>query len=878
MATRPQTIEVRPGQGGLLMPDFSPESIGLANYTRKLDMRRVEDREARGEGYDLFFPIQEQEADAQSVPAAGETLRLIAELTRPNGQRAVIVGNTTTLWKFQALDDVAYGEAGYVTSGYWQTVPGTWLQIGSGFSANGNRWQKVSINGYLVLNNGVDLPMTYRLEDDAVKPIYELREMGVTSVGWITEHAGMLVCCNVRVLSETQLDDRLLPLEFEGMTAAQAGGDYSGNALVYADNFEDVYFGLFAVKWNEEIGAYEPWDQWTGDAPGVLRMINGVDLLVDAKISASELRCALNNPAVDTFAALPVAAEPWPFFTMYGDTEVIASGAAFTDAALVGQHILWASDTRRIMSQVEALHPPEEPPSYDPTVVKVDGFMPVVAAAFRVTNPAAYLPVTEGTQRYSWRVLWSKPDEPRRYGVVYTGSMAAGSVKLTLRRKAESLEAGMELMVTGAGYGGGNLTGTVLYVEAGGHFVYLDVPAQTAVEDVPVRAADVDYVLTGWKDLQDDSSAIVAAASLRETLVVYKETGIYLGQFTGDPADPFPFVRVIKTTEVPWYPHTLVDLAGQAHLYRGRQHFYTFDLVNRRPRVFEPLDPLRNWWLKGLSADQRGFPMQWPATDDRDAPWAVFNPVLNEIWLCGGTESVRYALNDNTVSTTAVVPTAAAGCVRPGLETQEWFLLAIGDTLFRYGLVNAREEAVTATLTKTALADTVTASAPTFDNRHYGWSLATVDGRYFGIVKVISSTVVQVVGSGTISSAGGRLVPAIWHRNGAVYSSVLRSGYGYSKDRELLWDRYVLALGAESPDTVTSVELKGGAVAKRVSTRLTVAVLMPNDENAINLLLREHFIGEQLTVAGMNNPWELTGRTYGVRGLDTRSLARRQTT
>ena len=92
---------------------------------------------------------------------------------------------------------------------YVDENPGYWIVIGSGYSTAGKRWETVSINGYMVFNNGVDLLCTYRVEEMSVVPIYELREQGVAAVGTISEINGILMCGDI-----TEIHPHEVPLWF----------------------------------------------------------------------------------------------------------------------------------------------------------------------------------------------------------------------------------------------------------------------------------------------------------------------------------------------------------------------------------------------------------------------------------------------------------------------------------------------------------------------------------------------------------------------------------------------------------------------------------------------------------------------------------------
>ena len=69
-----------------------------------------------------------------------------------------------------------------------------------------NRWESVALNGYAVVNNGIELPFVYREEWSDAVPLYALRELGVAKVGCIVEYGGYLVCSDVTEFTEAGLN------------------------------------------------------------------------------------------------------------------------------------------------------------------------------------------------------------------------------------------------------------------------------------------------------------------------------------------------------------------------------------------------------------------------------------------------------------------------------------------------------------------------------------------------------------------------------------------------------------------------------------------------------------------------------------------------
>lgn len=200
-----------PAAGEVLMSDgvtYSEETIFTATAAPAVVVRTLDDDPNASSALYLI----DQEEDPQDI-------NLIARAVRPNGDTAIIAGTPTTLYRQMVFNDPKVYEDGvFETTGVgtpiYSLYNGDWEIIGSGFSENARRWQWVNINGYMVLNNGVDLPVTFRVENAEVEPIYELRESGVASVGWISAFNGVLFCSDIRQLTDDGFDDVVRPVGF----------------------------------------------------------------------------------------------------------------------------------------------------------------------------------------------------------------------------------------------------------------------------------------------------------------------------------------------------------------------------------------------------------------------------------------------------------------------------------------------------------------------------------------------------------------------------------------------------------------------------------------------------------------------------------------
>src|SRR3990167_1343490 len=249
---QPFSFKVGSPNAGRLITSLSPDSVQPSDYTLKREFRRELDAEIRREGYDQFWPNRDIAIGDQPFPNSiqDEAITGLWEARSTTGKTAVLAATPTKLYRYFGLENGEYVSTdpndylfapqpqipAYITPNtapnvpsytpYWDDNPGVWIQIGEGFSTDGHRWEAILLNGFITFNNGVDLPVTYRLEEFEVRPMYELREQGIASVGTIEEMANRLLAADITEVND--LADILTPVPSGAITAAQAGAIYSG--------------------------------------------------------------------------------------------------------------------------------------------------------------------------------------------------------------------------------------------------------------------------------------------------------------------------------------------------------------------------------------------------------------------------------------------------------------------------------------------------------------------------------------------------------------------------------------------------------------------------------------------------------------------------
>ena len=270
--------------------------------------------------------------------------------------------------------------------------------------------------------------------------------------------------------------------------------------------------------------------------------------------------------------------------------------------------------------------------------------------------------------------------------MVLKGSITSGKDVLTLAWPAKSLASGDSLTITGAGTNGGNLITKITLIEQGGRAVRLAENAVTTVTSATVQPTTSVGSIIGYDDIQDDGSGILKMAELQGNLVVYRDTAIYLMEYTGSTTSPFNVTKLkIPGGKSLYYRHTLVDINGREHVYAGRSSFYEFDLSSRIPREIPAADAVSNNFYDTAKVE------------DTEKIFSVHNTPTQEVWVfgTGATDKVLcYDYRYGTFSTTNVPVTAAASVKKPEVslvteESEDWFIM--GDAtgvVYTYGKVD----------------------------------------------------------------------------------------------------------------------------------------------------------------------------------------------
>lgn len=622
--------------GGALRtsPAYSQENIGDASYGLKINFRRSEDQEIRREGWVKFQPNAGDPVGQQYIFDGVQQLNRLAELVAGNGARVIVGASQTAIKVFNPNTFV-------------------WTTIGTGFAPPSLRWQVEAIGGYLILNNGFDLPCYYTVGAPAVTPLYELRDVGVASVGRISQLNGFLFCLNIVEIDSNQLN-------------------------AYMTGYANYVVG-FNVNENSNFA-------WTGaDSTTQYNITTGASVI----------------------SVGPAAVQPPPGWWIMLKKVDAGAGSVVTLPALPDQliNLVNQNDMALVWSDGTSYYAKNFPGGVIPATTPY-GRVPLDiqnAVPYRVTwatpgDPTDWAPLYRVYQTASSKNI----PLPFPTSALHVGDLVAvvggGPNGGTL--------GGDSLYPNG-----------VPITSIAGNVITLAEPTDAGISYprfvTVLRFKDIGSVV-GYYDLQGDGSAIIGAAPLQGRLQIYKDGSIFVGTYIAVPGSPFSFIEKYTGANVPIYGDAIVSLNGQSHVYPGYGgRFYIWDGITY-PVIHEPTDDARDMLFSGLTNESVVWAIDNPLTKelwfcrpglvmafdylkntvsqiDTEIDAAVFctKPGDSDKWfvigidqLAGGSNVYTYALVQGLIPITTwlrdgqpAVPQITSGLIQGGNETDEKMLL-----------------------------------------------------------------------------------------------------------------------------------------------------------------------------------------------------------
>jgi len=500
------------------------------------------------------------------------------------------------------------------------------------------------------------------------------------------------------------------------------------------------------------------------------------------------------------------------------------------------------------------------------------------------TNP--YGAVTDSATQYHNRILTSQITDPLSWGAVNTGSILAGSYKLSLDGHAKSYSIGDEVVVVGAGIDGGNLIAKVTAVKVGGletsqvkpnyrytvvgtkpggsvsyngktytrtesfygeydvaqpvivqpgfTFIHrdtallLDTKASTSVNIAEVSLSETVGSTISFMDIADDGNAIVNAAPLQNSLVVYKENEFMILEFTGDTTDPFRYRKFPASQNALYFKNTLINLDARSHFFIGRDRFFTLSMADGAP-VEVPYSRM---------TDSLFFNDAFK--NNTNDIFTTHNALTNEIWICykdqlGVRKALCYNYVDQSFATTDVGIASGISLERPGSALNEsWFIMGFDNGVI--GLYGFTDRALSL------------------------WNNAKSIFYRRNVFNTVSP-------SAQIKSS---------------YTSQIKTGRGDFGDpfNEKTLKTYVLLLASTQPGAATiSIAIKSfdspyDTTGLDLMDGGSYVMASPQTNNMIPIYAIGHLFEETITVTGQGMPVEIAARIYEVSGSKTSSYTR----
>ncbi len=468
----------------------------------------------------------------------------LAELTRADGTK-IIVAASRTLIK------------------YFDVATAAWVQIGSGFSAQGKRWQALVINGVLVLNNTVDLLVYYKAGDAAVTPMYELRQVGVAYCGRIAEYNGFLHLLDVTEIDSTQLN-----------TWMNGYGSYT----VVTTTAKVANFAIAAPTDNQT-----EFDVTTG-AGNITATLPATPTLSTFPFYVWLKKA---DAGAGTVITSPVIADQRIVLTTINDKALIWwNGTAWAAKYFAGGVIPATLPYGTPPSDILNRYPDEVAWG---TLGDATNWAPLLSTVQLVSSATVYLPFVPST--------WVA-------GQTRVAVINAGPASGTLG--GDSLHPdGILINSIGAFDPAHNGVPVVLEIATDVGLTYPRVVSMTRWGDTTTFVG---------KQKIGNGQQIVGGLDLQGQLIIYQTGESWVSRYTAVATNPFQFRPKYKGKNLPLFGDCLVSVNGDYHLFPAQgNRFYGFDGVTE-PEVHAVCDNARDAFFTGLDPTLEPFAIDNPLT------------------------------------------------------------------------------------------------------------------------------------------------------------------------------------------------------------------------------------------------------------------------
>jgi hypothetical protein len=624
-------VSIIPAMGGALVASASDDVAGSANYVGKVNFRREVDGELRREGWELVKETGRDDALDSEFP-----IRLLHQFPSARGEGVLIAAAGPTIYRLMSAVPGYATPNDYVdntgTNDYWSDhdedfwwVPiytslkhmdtleadGTLLDP---FEGGAYRWEAVSVQNHVIINNGVDLPIIYKADWDQAYPLYSLREQGIASVGTISTYQDRLWCADLQVITDgfQNLFDLGTPAAITGATTAtpiaitSAGHNLStgdtvkitGVGGISAANgsflITKIDANTFSLDNTIGVGTYTSGGSWLRDPYG--------------NLFSSSLH-------IDNGGTLKTQRYQYRMlYSMEGYPSIFDTSES---GGLSANLVVEANGTYKIV------------PEWD-FAVQGDG---LADPATPYVLSAAYLDV-EGISLHS-DSFGEKTIDDKYYltngGVVSRIFLAAGaaadeyklvnSAGADIALKYINVSSGVCTDPTGAT----TSQATQELCELAGNTWTAATGSYLAAGTYPILIRPyinklLPQLTAAFREFADDGSMIHKMKTLADKLVVYRDTGFFFINKTNSTTEPFAIDPRYVGGRVPDFRHTVIDVDGRQHLFVGHSGVYSINRSSSEPETVMQFELGPPFWRD-------------VAPEFSEYVYAVDNPVTREMFI-----------------------------------------------------------------------------------------------------------------------------------------------------------------------------------------------------------------------------------------------------
>lgn len=552
-----KNITIHPAQGGALIGSASDdvpitqESNFLsssANYTDKVNFRRETDGELRREGWEIFDPKDNESAGVWGNNISFDAIdskypiRAIHQFPGTDGTPVLIAIAGGKVWRFRSGEDnyaqdyqfpnEAYADNPNVSGTqeywlssdedfYWQPiynferhmdVMDSYGNLVSPFEGGAYRWEIVDVQNHIIINNGIDLPVVYKSEWIVAEPLYSLRENGVISVGTIGAFQDRLFCADLTMI-------------VDGYNTLFTSSDPYGYV------YDMPGYGSLKVQRFQFRTVYS--------AEGEPKLFNSGAILNGSVIMESG----------GLAGTLDVNANGRYFFTPDYNYKVGTPGSMYQ---LYGDGIYQGEEayTVNMVNPVSAIKSVDE-----------DDQSLLVSGIFLAQDPGA------AEDFYA--------QDPQDLSAQYSAGYGADNIYGT------SDDTIGDYFSSAGDYKLVNTLGDDLVLEDPEDAEPLDIGAYTVVlrpyaEQLRAPAA--------FNEFAQDGSRILKMLQLADRLVVYRDTGFFFVSKTNSDAFPFAIEPRYTGGRVADFRHTIINVDGNQHMFMGNSGIYSISRSSTEPK------------------------------------------------------------------------------------------------------------------------------------------------------------------------------------------------------------------------------------------------------------------------------------------------------